>query len=80
VILLANVASVYIAEKKYKQAEPLLEECVKLSGRVFPAGHPVFRNILKTYSFVLAKLNRSDEAARARAQSEVLLAFPEHFN
>ena len=75
--LLNNVASVYLAEKKYDQAEPLLESAVTLSERELPVGHPISRRVLVTYAFVLAKLNRSEEASRVRAQSEILLAFPE---
>jgi tetratricopeptide (TPR) repeat protein len=76
VILLNNAAAVYIAEKKYTQAEPLLREAVALSKNDFLAGHPLVRNKLLSYSYVLENLNRYPEAARYRAEAEVLLAFP----
>jgi hypothetical protein len=47
-----------------------------MSRRVFPAGHPVARNILAIYADVLRRLNRAEEASRVQAESEVILAFP----
>jgi tetratricopeptide (TPR) repeat protein len=75
--LLDIAASVYIAEKKYQEAAPILQEAVELSKRLFPVGDAVSRTVLANYSYVLAKLGRTEEASRARAESGVLLAFPE---
>jgi tetratricopeptide (TPR) repeat protein len=77
VFLLAIAASVYIAEKKYELAAPLLKQGVELSKRLFPRGNPVSRTVLTNYSYVLAELGQTEEASRVRAESEVLLAFPE---
>jgi hypothetical protein len=76
VILLNTAAAVYVAEKKYEQAEPLLREGAEVGRRRLPAGHPLLSSVLQNYSYVLAKLNRPEEASRARAESEALLAFP----
>ena len=71
-----NAAGLYIAEKKYAEAEPLLEEGVALGKNLFPSGHPLAWHFLEGYAYVLAKLNRTGEASRARAESELLRAFP----
>ena len=77
VLILHIAASVYVAEKKYELAMPLLKQGVALAKRVFPPGNPVSRILLANYSFVLVKLGKTEEASRVRAESEVLLAFPE---
>jgi tetratricopeptide (TPR) repeat protein len=77
IILLNVAASLYVAEKKYEKAASLLKEGVEISKRALPAGHPVARILLTNYSYVLGELGRKDEASRARAESQVLLAFPE---
>jgi tetratricopeptide (TPR) repeat protein len=77
VILLNNTASVYLADKKYAKAEPLLREAVELCRRKFAPGHPLLNSVLLNYSNVLRKLNRNEEASLARAQSEVVSAFPQ---
>ena len=77
VMLLVIAASVYIAQKKYGLAAPLLKQAVELSKRMFRFGDPVSRIVLANYSHVLAELGRAEEASRMRAESEVLLAFPE---
>jgi len=77
VVLLNLAASVYVAQKKYERAAPLLKEGVELSKRLFRPGSPVSRILLANYSFVLAKLGQAEEASRAWAESQVLLAFPE---
>jgi tetratricopeptide (TPR) repeat protein len=74
VILLNNAAALYIAEKKYAEAEPLLEEGVALSKRVFPSADPRTQHMLEGDAYVLAKLNRREEASIARAESQVLRA------
>jgi len=75
-LLLNAVAALYVAEKKYEKAEPLLREAAGVGRRQFPVGHPLLSSVLQNYSYVLAKLNRYDEASRARAESGALLAFP----
>jgi tetratricopeptide (TPR) repeat protein len=77
VMLLSIAASVYVAQKKYRQAAPLLKQGVELSKRLFRLGHPVSRVMLANYSHVLAELGQTEEASRMRAESQVLLAFPE---
>jgi len=72
VILLNNAAELYVAEKKYGDAEPLLREAVDIAHNVLAVGHPITRSTLLNYSYVLAKLNRKDEAARVRAESDVV--------
>jgi tetratricopeptide (TPR) repeat protein len=74
--LLNTAAAVYVAEKKYEQAEPLLREGADVGRRCLPVGHPLLSNVLQNYSYVLAKLNRNDEASRARAESGAMLVFP----
>lgn len=76
-ILLNNCAGVYVGEKKYAQAEALFHEASEIGRLRLKAGHPLLNNVLLNYSYVLGKLNRKDEAARAKAESEVLLAFPD---
>jgi tetratricopeptide (TPR) repeat protein len=74
VILLNNAAALYVAEKKYGDAEPLLREAADIAHHQLAAGHPMTRSTLLHYSYVLAKLNRKDEAARVRAESDVVRA------
>ena len=74
-ILLNNAAGVYICQKRYSEAEPLLREGVEIFRRHFSLGHPALRNLLRNYSYVLDKLNRKEEASLARAQSQVFSAF-----
>jgi tetratricopeptide (TPR) repeat protein len=74
--LLSTCAGVYLAEKKYGQAESLLREAAEIARRQLPAGHPVLTNVLQNYSYVLTKLGRKDDGARTRAEGEILLAFP----
>jgi tetratricopeptide (TPR) repeat protein len=76
-VLLNHAAALYVAEKKYQEAEPLLTQAVQLAKQLYPAGHPVVSKMLDDYSFVLKKLNRNSEAAIARAESNVVLAFPQ---
>lgn len=77
VMVLSAAASVYVSEKKYDEAEPFLREAVDVGKQQYPPGHPLIRNALLNYSYVLEKLNRRQEAARHRAEAEVLLAFPQ---
>jgi tetratricopeptide (TPR) repeat protein len=77
VMLLNVAASVYVAQRKYQQAEPLLKQGVELCKGLFRRGNPVSRILLANYSYVLAQLGRTEEASRLRAESQVLLAFPE---
>lgn len=77
VMLLEIAASVYIAERKYELAEPLLKQGVDVSRRLFSLGNPVFRTALANYSYVLTKLGQTEEASRIQAESGALLAFPE---
>ena len=79
-VLLNNCAGVYLAEGKYSQAEAMLHEAAEIGRRRLTEGHPVLISVLRNYAYVLEKLHRQDEAARARAESEVLLAFPERLN
>ena len=74
-ILLNNAAGVYIVQKRYSEAEPLLREGVEIYRRNFSLGHPALNNLLRNYSYVLDKLNRKEEASLARAQSQVVSAF-----
>jgi tetratricopeptide (TPR) repeat protein len=74
VILLNNAAAFYVAEKKYGDAEALLREVAYIAQHQLAAGHPITRSTLLNYSYVLAKLNRKDEAARVRAESDVVRA------
>ena len=74
--LLNNAAVVYVAEKKYQQAELLLREGTELGRQRFPQGHPLLTAVLRNYAYVLAKLNRPDDASRVWIESETLLAFP----
>jgi hypothetical protein len=75
-MLLDNCADVYIAEKKYVQAESFLHAAAEIGRHRLKAGHPLLNIVLRHYSYVLKKLNSKDEAARMRVESEVLLAFP----
>ncbi len=77
VVLLDVAASVYIAEKKYQVAAPFLKQAVELGKRVLPPGTPVSRTVLTDYSYVLARLGQTEEAARVRAESGVVSAFSE---
>ena len=79
-ILLNNSAGVYLAERKYAEAEALLHEAADIGRRRLPAGHPILNNVLRNYSYALERLHRTDDAARARAESQVLLAFPNRPN
>jgi tetratricopeptide (TPR) repeat protein len=72
VLLLNNAAVFYVAEKKYGDAEPLLREAADIARHQLAAGHPITRKTLLNYAYVLAKLNRKDEAARVRAESDVV--------
>jgi tetratricopeptide (TPR) repeat protein len=72
VILLNNAAAFYVAEKKYGDAEPLLREAANIARHQLAAGHPITTSTLLNYSYVLVKLNRTDEAARVRAESDVV--------
>jgi tetratricopeptide (TPR) repeat protein len=76
VILLNNAAAFYVAEKKYGDAEPLLREAADIAHHQLAAGHPITRSTLLNYSYVLAKLNRKNEAARVKAESDVVRASP----
>lgn len=75
-LLLNAVAALYVAEKKYEKAEPLLREAAEVGRKRYPVGHPLLSSVLQNYSYVLAKLNRNDEALRTRAESAAVLAFP----
>lgn len=74
VILLNTAAAFYVAEKKYGDAAPLLREAIDIAQHGLAVGHPIIRNTLLNYSYVLAKLGRKDEAARVRAESDVVRA------
>jgi tetratricopeptide (TPR) repeat protein len=76
VILLNEVAAFYVAEKKYGDAEPLLREAAGIAQHQLAAGHPITRTTLLNYAYVLTRLNRKDDAARVRAESDVVRAAP----
>lgn len=77
-IVLNDAAVVYVAEKKYSLAEPLLREAIAVGKQNFPAGHPLVRTALLNHCNVLEKLNRKQEAPHSRAEAQVLLAFPKN--
>ena len=74
--LLGDAAAVYAAERKFGRAEPLLRDAAALGEKLLPAGHPIVRRILSQYAGVLEKLHRTQDAARVRAQADVLLVLP----
>jgi tetratricopeptide (TPR) repeat protein len=76
VILLNNAAAFYVAEKKYGDAEALLREASDIAQHQLAAGHPITTSTLLNHSYVLAKLNRKDEAARVKAESDVVRVDP----
>jgi tetratricopeptide (TPR) repeat protein len=77
IIYLSVAASLYVAEKKFETAASLLQQALVICKRTFPPGHPETRMVLANYSHVLAELGRTEEASRARAESAVLLVFPQ---
>ena len=76
IVILNNTAAVYAAEKKYENAETMLRTAVATGRQHLPSGHPLVRGTFLNYSHVLEKLNREQDAARYRAEADVLLAFP----
>jgi tetratricopeptide (TPR) repeat protein len=76
VSLLNNAAAFYVAEKRYGDAELLLHDAAEIARHQLAPGHPRTRSTLLNHSYVLRKLNRKDDAARARAESEVVRAAP----
>jgi hypothetical protein len=76
VILLDNAAALDVAEKKYGDVAPLLREAVDIAQHGLAVGHPMIRTTLSNYSYVLARLGRRDEAARVKAESEVVRVNP----
>jgi hypothetical protein len=71
VVLLNTAAAVYLADRKYEEAEALLRDAVA-AGSCLPAGDPVMIQVLRNYADALERLNRGDEAARMRAESDVI--------
>jgi hypothetical protein len=76
VTMLNTAAAIYIAENKYSQTEPILREAVSVGRSEFVTGHPLLGSTLRTYSEVLEKMNRKDDAIHIRAEAEVLLVSP----
>jgi tetratricopeptide (TPR) repeat protein len=71
-VLLNNAAALYEAEKDYDQAEPLLREAAEVTRRRLPAGNSIRSDVLLNYAGVLRRLHRPEEAARARAEGELI--------
>lgn len=74
VTVLNNAAAVYSSDGKHEEAERLLHDCVVTARQSFPAGHPTLVAVLRNYAEVLRRLNRSDEAALFREESNVISA------
>jgi tetratricopeptide (TPR) repeat protein len=71
-VLLNNAAALYVAEEEYGQAEPLLREAAEVTRRRLPAGSSIRSDILLNYAGLLRRLHRPEEAARARAEGELV--------
>jgi len=54
----------------------LLREAIDIAQHGLAVGHPIIRNTQLNYSYVLAKLGRKDEAARVKAESDVVRVDP----
>lgn len=72
IVVLQNAGAVYFGLGKYEEAEYLLKEGVAVGRQYLPAGHPALRQTLRIYSQVLLRLHRPQEAAQARAESELI--------
>jgi hypothetical protein len=69
--MLMRLASVYMEQKKYADAEPLLKRAMSISEQIYGPIHPSIAELAKQYAFVLRQLERVSEAElwEARAQS-----------
>jgi hypothetical protein len=56
------LAEVYLAQRRYSDAEPLLKEALQIQERALGPAHPEVAKLLMDYSLLLRKQHRQREA------------------
>ncbi len=67
---LNNLAILHSAQGEYAAAAPLFERALRILEKTVGAEHPDFAGTLESYSRLLRKLGRDDEAAAMEARAE----------
>lgn len=65
---LLTLATIYIDEARYSEAESLLQLALSIREQHLQAEHPEVIKVLESYSKLLTKLNREEEAAVLKAR------------
>ena len=71
---LINQALLYVAQERYAEAGPLYERSIAVLEEALGPEHPNLAEILESYSDVLSKTGRDDEAVQMRARAATIRA------
>src|SRR5215469_11189372 len=70
---MANLAVIYIAQHRYREAEALLEQSLAIIDATLGDAHRSAGLILKDYAVVLRKLKRKQEAGEVEQTAQAIL-------
>ena len=71
---LNNLASLYLAQGKYAEAEPRYKRSLTIRENALGLEHPNVALSLENYAALLRKTNREAEAARIEARAKAIRA------
>lgn len=69
---LNNLALLYTAESKYKEAEPLFKRSLEILEENLGPDHPNVATALENYAVLLDKTNRTSDAKRLKARAAAI--------
>jgi len=71
---LVDLASLYRAQSRFAQAEPLYQWALTLQRKALGPDHPEVADSLEEYAALLKQINREPEAAEMEAQARAIRA------
>lgn len=71
---IVDLASLYRAQSRFTQAEPLYQWALTLQRKTLGPDHPDVADSLEEYAALLRQTNRETEAAQTEAQARAIRA------
>ena len=71
---LNNLALFYKTQRRYAQAEPLMQRALAIREKALGPEHPDVATVLENYAALLHKLNRDAEADKTEARAQAIRA------
>ncbi len=73
-VSLLGLVSVYAAQGRYAESEPLIKRALAILEKALGPGHPDVATSLENYAALLRKTGRATEAAKLEARAEAIRA------